>query len=78
MPGPLDVLRGLRDRDGHLHDYEDLHARAVTQKIGSEQVQLVALDDLIASKEWANRPKDRQVLDELRALHRRRKPLDDN
>jgi hypothetical protein len=34
--GPIDVLHGLRDRDGRLHDYEDLHRRAVTQTIGGQ------------------------------------------
>jgi hypothetical protein len=66
--GPVDVLHGLRDRDGHLHDYEDLQARAVTRAIGDERVQVAALEDLLASKEWAGRPKDRDVVDELRSL----------
>jgi hypothetical protein len=29
---------------------------------------MAALDDIIASKEWADRPKDREALPELRAL----------
>lgn len=32
-------------------------------------MSVVGLDELIASKEWANRPKDHEALPELRALH---------
>jgi hypothetical protein len=31
-------------------------------------VRVAALDDIIASKEWANRPKDHEALTELRRL----------
>lgn len=31
-------------------------------------VHVAALADIIASKEWADRPKDREALDELRGL----------
>jgi hypothetical protein len=30
-------------------------------------VRLAALDDIIDSKQWANRPKDREALGELRS-----------
>jgi hypothetical protein len=65
-----DVLHGLRDRDGLLHDYQNLQARAVAREIGDERVHVVSLEDLLASKEWANRPKDREVIHELRAARR--------
>jgi hypothetical protein len=39
----------------------------------SVPVIVVALDDLIASKEWADRPKDRDALPELRRLRERRR-----
>jgi hypothetical protein len=31
-------------------------------------IRVAALEDIIASKEWANRPKDQAALPELRAL----------
>jgi hypothetical protein len=31
-------------------------------------VRVAALDDIVGSKEWANRPKDRDALPELRQL----------
>lgn len=70
--GPLDVLHGLRDRHGQLHDYAELEDRAATQMIGSRRVRVASLDDLIASKEWAARPKDLEVVAELRELQTRR------
>lgn len=44
-------------------------------------IRVVALDDIIASKQWANRPKDRRALPELEALQQvelaRRRPQDE-
>ena len=34
-------------------------------------IRLAALDDIVASKEFANRDKDRDALDELHELQRR-------
>jgi len=31
-------------------------------------LRVASLDDIIASKEWSNRPKDREALPELRSL----------
>ena len=33
-----------------------------------EKIVVAALEDIIASKEWADRPKDRAALEELRRL----------
>lgn len=66
--GDLDVLTALPTRDGGRARDEDLVLRASSVDFGGVPVQVAALDDIIASKEWANRPKDRAVLDELHRL----------
>lgn len=59
--GPLDLLY---DPIGGGYDY--LVEEAVRVDIGDGHVVLAAsLDDIIASKEMADRPKDQQVLPEL-------------
>lgn len=68
--GDFDVLADLPDRRGRHLGYEDLTARAVTIDLAGLPVQVAALDDVIASKEWADRPKDHQALPELRQLRR--------
>jgi len=50
--------------------YEDLNRSAVTYEIAGRQVRVASLDDIIRSKEAANREKDRAVLPTLR-LHSR-------
>lgn len=70
--GPIDVLRDLRDRDGGDVTFDALMARGVDQQIGSVVVHVAALDDIIASKEHADREKDREALPELRELNRER------
>ena len=42
---------------------------------GGVRVRVAALDDIVNSKEWANRPKDRDALDELHALQMRQRQL---
>ncbi len=66
--GDFDVLTDLRAGDGRRLRYEELIGRAETQDVGGIAVRVAALDDLIASKEWADRPKDREALPELREL----------
>ena len=70
--GPIDVLRDLRDRDGGDVTFDALMARGVDQQIGAVVVHVAALDDIIASKEHADREKDRVALPELRNLNRER------
>jgi hypothetical protein len=48
--------------------YDDLAASAVTFTVDRRKVQVAALEDIIRSKEAANRPKDRAVLPILYAL----------
>lgn len=66
--GDLDVLTAIPTRDGGRALYEELVARADLVQVGGIVVQVAALDDIIASKEWADRPKDREALSELRRL----------
>lgn len=69
--GPLDVLRDIPARTGEHLRYDDLLPRSVNSRSGPIQIRVVGLDDLIRSKEWANRPKDHESLDELRAIRDR-------
>jgi predicted nucleotidyltransferase len=70
--GDFDVLTDLPARDGRRLRYRDLIGRAELQDVSGITVRVAALEDVIASKEWADRPKDREALDELRDLALRR------
>ncbi|MBM3672809.1 MAG: hypothetical protein FJW86_11605 [Actinobacteria bacterium] len=48
--------------------YSDLAPQAVAIPVGSVEVRIAALDNVIESKEQANRPKDRAALPVLYAL----------
>ena len=48
--------------------YAELVDRASELHLDGIVVRVAALDDVIASKEWADRPKDRDALPELRSL----------
>lgn len=66
--GPLDLLLELRDPAGGRHPYADLASRAVGVTVGNVTISVASLDDIIASKEFAGRPKDLDALPELEAL----------
>jgi hypothetical protein len=67
--GDLDILHSIPDREGHRVGYDELATRAHEIRTDTGIVLLVAaLDDIIASKEWTDRPKDRDALPELRRL----------
>lgn len=66
--GPLDILHDIPARDGTRHGFEQLAARSTASNLGGFRVRVAALDDIVASKQWANRPKDHEALDELRDL----------
>lgn len=63
--GAIDVAHEAVGRGG----YDSLEARAVTFEVAGIRILVAALDDIIASKQAADRPKDRlhlPVLTELR------------
>ena len=66
--GDVDVLAYLRDRSGRHVDFTDLDHRASATHIGDVAVRVAGLDDIIASKQFANRDKDRDALPELESL----------
>jgi hypothetical protein len=66
--GDFDVLCNMPARDGTRKRYEDLIDRAEHVEMYTSVVRVAALDDIIASKQWANRPKDIDALPELLAL----------
>jgi hypothetical protein len=62
--GALDISFQPAGTDG----YNDLARHAVELDVGGVIVPVAGLDDVIRSKEAADRPKDRQTLPTLRAL----------
>lgn len=69
--GAFDVLRNIPAVDGARQGYEQLVARSSEATYAGVVVRVAALGDIVASKEWANRPKDHQALLELRPLQER-------
>jgi len=69
--GDLDVLVDIPGRDGLRRQYEDLVGNARALEYAGIAVRVAGLGDIIASKEWANRPKDREALPELYELRDR-------
>lgn len=66
--GDFDVLADMPDAAGRHLRYEELLPRAAVVRFAGIDVRVAALDDVIASKEWADRPKDQEALPELRRL----------
>ncbi len=66
--GDLDILADIPGEGGRHLVYEDLIGRASELNLDGIVVRIAALDDVIASKEWSNRPKDDDALSELRHL----------
>jgi predicted nucleotidyltransferase len=69
--GPLDIL--MRPHGGPR--YEELRRRAERKALGSFSVLVASIEDLIAMKEAAGRPKDLVVVEELEAIKRLRRRL---
>jgi hypothetical protein len=71
--GIVDVLQAIpAGEGGESRDFGQLERRAVAAPGGADGTVLVAaLDDIIASKEHADREKDREALPELYALRDR-------
>jgi predicted nucleotidyltransferase len=72
--GPLDVLI----RPDGVPRYEALRRRAERKDLGHFTVLVASIEDLIAMKEAAGRPKDQVVVEELQAIKRLRRRLDIN
>jgi hypothetical protein len=71
--GLLDVLQTIpAGNQGAGRGYTQLEPNAALVRGASASVLVAALDDIIASKEHADRPKDREALPELYALRDRR------
>ena len=62
--GHIDMLR---EQPG-VDSFEGLWERSETRMVAGLDIHVASLDDLIAMKEAANRPKDREHLMQLRAL----------
>ena len=66
--GDLDVLTNIPARDGRRLGYEDLAHRTNIVQGNGFVIRAANLADIVASKEWADRPKDREALAELREI----------
>lgn len=71
--GDLDVLADIPAQGGKRRSYEDLFPNS--NRLSADGVIVVVADlmDVISSKEWANRAKDREALPELHAIADRRR-----
>lgn len=75
--GPVDVLGDLPVRGGR-RSYDELIQRAVPRRAHGVVIRLAALDDIVASKEAADRDKDGDALPELRRLQQRLASTDEH
>jgi len=73
--GVLDVLQEIpAGQRGEPRGYSDLEPKAVLVRSADASVLVAALDDIITSKEHADRKKDRDALPELYALREQQQP----
>ena len=68
--GAVDVLSHIPGLDGSRLDYKTLLVRAESRDVDGTVVHVASLDDIIASKRWANRRKDHDALVELDQIRR--------
>lgn len=78
-----ELYRVVRERDGLQLDFmakvdgirrfESLRGRATPARFGRHELRIAVLEDIIRSKEAANRPQDRAVLPILRRTLREKK-----
>ena len=66
--GALDLLVELRDPSGGHHAYGDLVSRSSAIDVGGVTVRIASLGDIVASKQFAARPKDLEAIPELLGL----------
>ncbi len=74
--GDIDILADIPAGAGLRRTYEDLLPRSSRLPADGVTIVVASLDDVIRSKEWANRDKDREALPELHSLADRH-PTDD-
>jgi hypothetical protein len=75
-----ELYRVVRDRDGlqldfmakidGIRSFEGLRRRATPARFGKHELLVAALEDILRSKQAANRPQDRAVLPVLRRTWR--------
>jgi hypothetical protein len=68
--GDLDVMKAMPDLDGAPRRYEDLVGDARALPYAGMRIRVASLNAIVASKEFANRPKDRDALPELHRLQK--------
>jgi predicted nucleotidyltransferase len=61
-------LATIRDSQGRRLGIDDIEDRATTVVVVGVTVRLASLDDIIESKRFADRDKDREALPELERL----------
>ena len=66
--GDIDLLVDVSGKEGRLYLYEDLAGSARRLQVAGVYVLVASLQDVIASKEQADRAKDRDALPELYEL----------
>jgi hypothetical protein len=66
---PIGIIDLLAQPDG-APEYRRLRERATTEVIAGVEVHVASLDDLIAMKKAAGRPKDLVAVEELEAIQR--------
>ena len=66
--GDIDVLAHLRDAVGRRVNFADLAGRAREISVGGVEVRVAGLSDIIESKRFADREKDRAAIPELERL----------
>jgi hypothetical protein len=71
--GDVDVLATIRDSQGRRLGIDDIEDRATTVVVVGVTVRLASLDDIIESKRFADRDKDREALPELERLRDERR-----
>lgn len=72
---PIGLVDLLAEPDG-APGYEELKAHAVPTMLAGITVRIASIEDLIAMKKAAGRPKDLVAVEELEAIQRLRRELD--
>lgn len=73
--GDIDVLLGIpHESRWELAQYAQLKQHAIAVELEGTQVLIASLEDIVRSKEVADRPKDQAALPELRQLLARQQP----